>query len=122
MGMWKYIVISSLLVATVGIVGCKTNDTKSSTALVTLCSKCGQIKGTDVCCKAGQPKCETCGLAKGSPGCCKLPEDVSTPVQLCAECGEIKGGEKCCEPVATCGKCRLNKGAPGCCKMDVFGK
>ncbi|MBC8372708.1 MAG: hypothetical protein H8E53_03870, partial [Planctomycetes bacterium] len=36
-----------------------------------LCAKCGQVKGTDVCCKAGTDKCGKCGLAKGSPGCCK---------------------------------------------------
>ena len=26
-----------------------------------LCPKCGQIKGSDACCKAGAPKCGTCG-------------------------------------------------------------
>lgn len=39
-----------------------------------LCQKCGQIKGSEVCCKADAPKCEKCGLAAGSPGCCKLPK------------------------------------------------
>ena len=39
-----------------------------------LCKKCGQIKGSGICCKADQPKCDKCGLAKGSPGCCKLPK------------------------------------------------
>lgn len=35
-----------------------------------LCPQCGQIKGSDVCCKADAVKCEMCGMAKGSPGCC----------------------------------------------------
>ena len=39
-----------------------------------LCPKCGQIKGSDVCCKADAPKCDKCGMAKGSPGCCIAPK------------------------------------------------
>ncbi len=51
-------------------------DTTDKTAVekVMLCGKCGQIKGTDVCCKADAQKCSKCGLAKGAPGCCKLPK------------------------------------------------
>ncbi len=41
---------------------------------VVLCAKCGQVKGSENCCKIGAEKCEKCGLAKGSPGCCKLPQ------------------------------------------------
>jgi hypothetical protein len=44
-----------------------------------LCGKCGQIKGTDACCKVDAPKCSKCGLAKGSPGCCKLPKAEYRP-------------------------------------------
>jgi hypothetical protein len=47
---------------------------KCSTENILLCSKCGHIKGTEVCCKADAQKCDKCGLAKGSPGCCKLPK------------------------------------------------
>ena len=60
--------------------GCKKEESTSNMSVPTmngnveLCSKCGQIKGSDLCCKAGQEKCPKCGLAKGSPGCCKLPE------------------------------------------------
>jgi len=36
-----------------------------------LCAKCGQIKGSDLCCKPGAVKCDKCGKDKGSPGCCK---------------------------------------------------
>ena len=45
----------------------------SQAAAVELCTKCGQIAGSDKCCKAGTEKCSACGLDKGSPGCCKLP-------------------------------------------------
>jgi len=37
-----------------------------------LCMGCGQVKGSDSCCKAGTPKCAKCGHQKGSPGCCKI--------------------------------------------------
>jgi len=36
-----------------------------------LCSKCGQVKGTEQCCKADAVKCPKCNLDKGSPGCCR---------------------------------------------------
>ena len=40
-----------------------------------LCAKCGEVKGSDACCKVeGHEKCPKCGLHKGSPGCCKHPE------------------------------------------------
>ncbi|HDL65255.1 MAG TPA: hypothetical protein ENH12_07690 [Proteobacteria bacterium] len=37
-----------------------------------LCSKCGQIKGTEQCCLADAVKCPNCNLDKGSPGCCRM--------------------------------------------------
>ncbi|RMD79240.1 MAG: hypothetical protein D6820_08575 [Lentisphaerae bacterium] len=40
--------------------------------VVTICPKCGEIKGSAKCCKDA-PKCPKCGLHKGSPGCCKIP-------------------------------------------------
>ena len=51
-----------------GISGWKDAGEKCETAA--LCPKCGQVKGSDVCCKADAPKCDQCGMAKGSPGCC----------------------------------------------------
>jgi len=39
---------------------------------ITLCGKCGQVKGSDVCCKADAEICEKCGLVVGSPGCCRI--------------------------------------------------
>lgn len=52
-----------------GISGWKEAGEKVETAEI--CGKCGQIKGTDVCCKADVVKC---GLAAGSPGCCNAPK------------------------------------------------
>ncbi len=37
-----------------------------------LCGSCGEIAGTDSCCKEGAEKCEKCGLHEGAPGCCNL--------------------------------------------------
>jgi hypothetical protein len=82
-----------------------------------LCFKCGQIKGSDLCCKKGAKKCSKCGLHKGSPGCCRL-DGAKKPVCLCTYCGEIKGSAKCCKAgVACCSKCGLHKGSPGCCRI-----
>ncbi|MHC4250820.1 MAG: hypothetical protein ACYS9X_16970 [Planctomycetota bacterium] len=84
---------------------------------VLLCAKCGQIKGSDECCKEGAARCPKCGLAKGSPGCCRLGE-AKADVTLCTSCGEVKGSEKCCKADAEkCGMCGLNKGSPGCCRI-----
>ena len=73
-----------LAIVMVGVIflasGCKkaapdgTDNTVKAPADVDLCLKCGQVKGSDVCCKPDAVKCDKCGLAKGSPGCCKLPK------------------------------------------------
>jgi hypothetical protein len=82
-----------------------------------LCHKCGEIKGSDKCCKPGAEKCAKCGLDKGSPGCCRLA-GAKGDVCLCTYCGEIKGSDKCCKPGAEkCTKCGLDKGSPGCCRI-----
>ena len=52
----------------------KACDVKSKTEFQKLCLKCGQVKGTEECCKPGQKLCKSCGLVKGSPGCCKIPK------------------------------------------------
>ena len=57
--------------------GCKKSDddvSVSKTDSLAICLKCGQIKGTDLCCKPDQLKCSKCNLAKGSPGCCNIPK------------------------------------------------
>lgn len=93
------------------------SGTKVEAAKVSLCGKCGQIKGSDVCCKADAVKCEKCGLAQGSPGCCKLPV-AGADAALCTKCGQIKGSDVCCNADAVkCEKCGMAKGSPGCCAM-----
>jgi hypothetical protein len=57
--------------------GCQASDSTTASADVSpgavgLCTGCGQIKGSDACCREGAAKCSGCGLAKGSPGCCKI--------------------------------------------------
>ena len=89
---------------------------KPSKALI--CGKCGQIKGSELCCKKGQALCPKCNLVKGSPGCCQLPKG-SADVELCTKCGFIKGSAVCCKTAgkAVCSKCGLVKGSPGCCRI-----
>ena len=87
-----------------------------------LCYKCGQIKGSALCCKAGAEKCPKCGLHKGSPGCCRLA-GAKADVCLCTYCGEIKGSALCCKPGAEkCPKCGLNMNSPGCCRIKKEDK
>ena len=107
-----------------GISGCKKSGSEGSKAgqafgaSVDLCIKCGQIKGSELCCKPNQTICSGCSLVKGSPGCCKIPKDAQT-VALCTKCGQIKGTELCCKlNQTTCSKCGLVKGSPGCCKIS----
>ncbi len=99
--------------------GCsKDSPTGSAKAATTeLCVKCGQIKGSETCCKPDAAKCDKCSLAKGAPGCCVIPKDAKK-IELCNKCGQIAGGAKCCAPnAAKCASCGLAKGAPGCCKL-----
>jgi len=118
----KYLMIV-LAVASVGVVlavnGCKKSgeSTAHAAETVELCTDCGQIKGSELCCKPGQDTCAGCGLAKGSPGCCNIPEGTETAA-ICTGCGQIKGSELCCKPnQPTCPECGLVKGSPGCCKI-----
>jgi hypothetical protein len=107
-----------------GLAGCQSSDTPSADATISpgsvgLCTGCGQIKGSDDCCRAGAATCPGCDLAKGSPGCCKIEKGSSESVSLCTGCGQIKGSDQCCQPgQATCPKCGLDKGSPGCCKIN----
>ena len=101
--------------------GCKkTDSTAKADDSVPLCVKCGQIKGSELCCKPGQTLCDKCGLVKGSPGCCNIPKGA-TEVAVCTKCGQIAGSELCCKPGQTlCDKCGLVKGSPGCCKLPAM--
>ena len=94
--------------------GCKKTEAKGS---VELCTKCGQIKDGDLCCKPDQEKCIMCGLVEKSPGCCNIPEDAEKAA-LCTACGQMDGGDLCCKPdQPRCSKCGLVKDSPGCCKI-----
>jgi hypothetical protein len=73
-----------LTLALVGMIflagGCKEEEPQNDATTVktevekALCKKCGQVAGSDVCCKPGAVKCDKCGLVKDSPGCCKMPK------------------------------------------------
>ena len=100
----------------VGVGGCQSSEDaesqgKKSTKTL-LCAKCGQIKGSDLCCKPGQDICSKCDLVKGSPGCCVLPKETTQDVELCSKCGFIKGSDQCCkiDGKEICTKCDLVKG------------
>jgi hypothetical protein len=82
----KHLMIAATMavfVVFLGVNGCKKSDNAGAksgavyASSVELCIDCGQIKGSELCCKSDQVKCESCGLAKGSPGCCKLPKQES---------------------------------------------
>jgi hypothetical protein len=123
----KKLLVIVMAIAVVGVFlsssGCKKSDTESvkagqaAAASVELCTTCGQIKGSELCCKPDQPKCAGCSLAKGSPGCCKIPAGAQSAA-ICTKCGQIEGTEVCCKPgQTTCAGCGLVKGSPGCCKL-----
>ncbi len=113
----------TLAVACLGLAGCQASNKPAAKAEVSpgavgLCTGCGQIKGSDACCREDAATCPGCGLAKGSPGCCKIEKGSSRSVSLCTGCGQIKGSQQCCAPgQAICTKCGLAKGSPGCCKI-----
>jgi hypothetical protein len=92
--------------------GAKKSGKAASPKAITLCGRCGEIKGSDKCCRAGATRCK-CGMIKGSPGCCRMPKGCKDVV-LCTKCGEIKGSDKCCLPGATRCSCGAIKGSPGC--------
>ncbi len=101
------------------------HDHSHASHVFAICNDCGEIKGSDKCCKPeGREKCPDCGLFKDSPGCCKLPKDATGPVALCTDCGEIKGSDKCCkeEGREKCPDCGMFKGSPGCCKLPKAEK
>ena len=80
--------------------GCKKSGEESGAGTakaadsVALCVKCGQIKGSELCCKPNQTLCAMCGLVEGSPGCCNIPKGA-TEAAICTKCGQIKGAELC---------------------------
>lgn len=70
--------LSIAMVACLALAGCQASsksDTTVAPGTVGLCTQCGQIEGSDQCCRPGAATCPKCGLHKGSPGCCKMPLD-----------------------------------------------
>lgn len=106
-------------------VGCETTEkatsqpaSQVSPGALSLCTNCGQFKGTADCCKLGQTQCASCGLTKDSPGCCKIEKGSKETVAVCLSCGHIKGDALCCKPgQMKCESCGLVKGSAGCCKI-----
>ena len=93
--------------------------THNPDAEVTLCGLCGEIKGSEKCCKEGVAGCANCGLHKGSVLCCSTAISGRRDVVLCRKCGHVAFSKKCCQTGAsTCPKCGLHKGSPGCCKIE----
>jgi len=84
-----------------------------------LCLKCGQVKGSEECCKPGQTLCKGCGLVKGSPGCCKIPKGAKKAyycpktkkvVTSKADCPYLKGkAAKKIQADCSSGGCPLSK-------------
>jgi hypothetical protein len=96
--------------------GAKTAAPKDTRIM--LCAKCGEIKGSAKCCKAGVEKCPLCGLNKDSASCCKKIDFRWGDVELCPKCGEVKDSRRCCVMAAEkCPKCGLHKNSPGCCRI-----
>lgn len=60
------------------------------------CGKCGEVKGSEKCCKEGE-KCDKCGLHKGSALCCKeLPEGAAGK-DICSGCGQVAEANHQCK-------------------------
>ncbi len=70
---FSLLIIAAMTMA-VSAFACGADKAKAAVAEQALCGKCGQVKGSDSCCKADAEKCGACGLVKGSPGCCKMPK------------------------------------------------
>jgi hypothetical protein len=72
--MWLLAVIAAVVVGSISVnaaEGCcpSCGKGKKDAAQTATCAKCGELKGSDKCCKADAVKCDKCGLDKGSPGC-----------------------------------------------------
>ena len=105
-------------------VGCQTSETSTdnivSPGAVSICTNCGDVKGSDTCCAPDAVTCGGCGLHKGSIGCCQIEKGSTETVMVCTSCGYFKGSDECCQDGgATCAGCGLKKGSPGCCKIDI---
>ena len=69
----KKLLCSLVAVAMMGMASLLSAEEAEKAAL---CEKCGQVQGSEICCKAEAVKCAECGKDEGSPGCCKNAEKV----------------------------------------------
>ena len=63
------VVLSLLAMAAVSFAQCGGVSKATTETSAALCSKCGEIAGSEKCCAEGAEICAGCGLHKGSPGC-----------------------------------------------------
>jgi YHS domain-containing protein len=66
-----------------------------------LCGKCGEVKGTEVCCAKDAEICSKCNLHKGSPGCCAPAKAITK-----SGCTRTKTCAKTCAKAASCSKAK----------------
>lgn len=131
MARWPCLVLPCLAALLWAISGCSeppvgVAHTHHPDAEVTICGLCGDVKGSEKCCKEGTAICQNCLLQKGSVLCCNPAMSGRRDVILCRICGEKAFTKKCClngnTNVALCPKCGLHKGSPGCCKIEPVAK
>ena len=63
------VVMSLFAMAAASFAQCGGVSKATAEASAALCSKCGEVAGSDKCCAEGAEACAGCGLHKGSPGC-----------------------------------------------------
>ena len=63
------VALSVLSFAAVSFAQCCSAAKKTTVVSAELCSKCGEVAGSEKCCAEGSELCAGCGLHKGSPGC-----------------------------------------------------
>ena len=109
-------ILISIVVIVFAVTGCNNSNKEAHKHVhvdgdIVLCGKCGDVKGTDTCCKS-DVRCG-CGFIKGTAACCKT-EHTGEDMTLCG-CGQVKGTDLCCTDQEKCSKCDKHKGSPGCC-------
>lgn len=83
-----------------------------------VCTKCGEVEGTAICCVEGVTKCSHCKLDAGSPGCCNADVVAGKEVHVCGKCGDIAAASHKCNVTDKCAACGLQKGSALCCIKD----
>ena len=108
--------VGGTVIASAACSGCATHKAEMKGMGEELCTNCGEMKGSEKCCKPAM-KCDKCGMHKGAPGCCKMEKGEKMD-KTCGMCGEMKGSEKCSKPEMKCEKGGMDKEASSCNKME----